>query len=377
MNKKVFVSGCYDMLHSGHVAFLQEAAKLGDLYVGLGADDTILELKGRKTINSNAERLYMVKALRCVKDAWINSGSGIMDFEKEVAELKPDFFFVNTDGYTPAKKEFCEKLGIKLVVSERIPEDGLPARSTTALRQECRIPYRIELCGGWLDQPEVNRLSPGAVIVMSIEPAIEFNDRSGMATSSRKKAVEMWQTQIPAGNGEELAKLLFCVENPPGTVNLSGSQDQLGIILPGINKLNYNNGFWPESIESKTDDETLSFVADHLYLIALPPRRKGYDAKAQCNINAESAAKLAAASERCWQAILDRDVKAWGNAAKESFAAQLEMFPAMLTPEMSAAIEEYKDQVYGWKITGCGGGGYLILISDKVIDSALKVIPRN
>ena len=190
MNKKVFVSGCYDMLHSGHVAFLQEAAKLGDLYVGLGADDTILELKGRKTINSNAERLYMVKALRCVKDAWINSGSGIMDFEKEVAELKPDFFFVNTDGYTPAKKEFCEKLGIKLVVSERIPEEGLPARSTTALRQECRIPYRIELCGGWLDQPEVNRLSPGAVIVMSIEPAIEFNDRSGMATSSRKKRLK-------------------------------------------------------------------------------------------------------------------------------------------------------------------------------------------
>ena len=377
MNKKVFVSGCYDMLHSGHVAFLQEAAKLGDLYVGLGADDTIMELKGRKTINSNAERLYMVKALRCVKDAWINSGSGIMDFEKEVAELKPDFFFVNTDGYTPAKKEFCEKLGIKLVVSERIPEEGLPARSTTALRQECRIPYRVELCGGWLDQPEVNALSPGAVIVMSVEPAIEFNDRSGMATSSRKKAVEMWQTQIPAGNAEELAKLLFCVENPPGTVNLSGSQDQLGIILPGVNKLNYNNGFWPESIESKTDDETLSFVAEHLYLISLPPRRKGYDAKAQCNINAKSAAKLAAASERCWQAILDRNVKAWGEAAKECFAAQLEMFPAMLTPEMSAAIEEYKDQVYGWKISGCGGGGYLILVSDKVIESALKVIPRN
>ena len=127
------------MLHSGHVAFLEEAAQLGDLYVGLGSDATIMELKGRRTINSNAERLYMVKALRCVKDAWINSGSGIMDFEKEVTELKPDFFFVNTDGYTPDKKAFCEKIGIKLVVSERIPEAGLPARSTTVLRQDCRI----------------------------------------------------------------------------------------------------------------------------------------------------------------------------------------------------------------------------------------------
>ena len=39
--KKVFVSGCYDLLHSGHVAFFAEAAKLGDLYVGIGSDRTI------------------------------------------------------------------------------------------------------------------------------------------------------------------------------------------------------------------------------------------------------------------------------------------------------------------------------------------------
>ena len=377
MASKVFVSGCYDMLHSGHVAFLEEAARLGDLYVGLGSDETIFELKGRKTINGNAERLYMIKALRCVKDAWINSGSGIMDFEKEVTELKPDFFFVNSDGYTPAKKEFCDRLGIRLVVSERIPEPGLPARSTTALRQECRIPYRVEICGGWMDQPMVNSLTPGAVIVMSIEPAIEFNDKSGMATSSRKKAVEMWQTQIPSGNKEELAKLLFCVENPPGSVNISGSQDQLGIILPGVNKLNYDNGFWPVSIESKTDDETLEFVAGTLQLIALPPRRPGYDVMAGVSLNAESAKKLAAATEKCWAAILERDIKKWGEAMRECFQAQTELFPAMLTPEVARAIEEYKDQALGWKLSGCGGGGYLLLISEKQIPGALKVIPRN
>ena len=377
MTKKVFVSGCYDMLHSGHVAFLEEAARLGDLYVGLGSDETIWGLKGRKTINSNAERLYMVKALRCVKDAWINSGNGIMDFENEVRELKPDYFFVNTDGYTPAKKKFCDELGIELVVSNRIPEAGLPARSTTALRQECRIPYRVELCGGWLDQPAVNSLASGSVIVMSIEPSIEFNDKSGMATSSRKKAIELWQTQIPSGDKMELAKLLFCVENPPGTVNISGSQDQLGIILPGLNKLNYDNGFWPVSVDSKTDDETLKFVAEHLYLIALPPRCAGYNVKAQTNINAESARKLSDATERCWQAINDRDVKAWGAATKDCFEAQLAMFPAMFTKEMGRAIEEYKQIACGWKVSGCGGGGYLILISEKPIDSAIKVIPRN
>lgn len=132
--KKVFVSGCYDLLHSGHVAFFAEAARLGDLYVGLGSDRNIAELKHRQTVNSDAERLYMVKAIRYVKDAWINSGMGLMDFVSEVDALKPDIFFVNSDGYSEEKAEFCRARGIELVVAERIPSPGLPARSTTALR---------------------------------------------------------------------------------------------------------------------------------------------------------------------------------------------------------------------------------------------------
>lgn len=377
MKKKVFVSGCYDMLHSGHVAFFEEAASYGDLYVGLGSDQTILELKGRKTINSERERLYMVKAIRYVKDAWINSGRGIMDFEKEVRELKPDIFFVNSDGYTPGKEAFCRELGIRLIVSKRVPGEGLPARSTTALRQECRIPYRVELCGGWLDQPDVNTLAAGPVIVMSIEPTIEFNDRSGLATSSRKKAIELWQTQIPPGNREELAKLLFCVENPPGTEHISGSQDQLGILLPGVNKLNYDNGSWPVSIESITDDETLHFIADHLYLIQLPQRKADYDVFAQTNINAVSAGKLADATERCWSAIQARNVDQWGKATTDCFEAQLEMFPAMSNADVQTAIEQYRDLACGRKLTGCGGGGYLLLISNVPIPNAIKVVPRG
>lgn len=104
MSKKVFVSGCYDMLHSGHVAFFEEAAAYGDLYVGIGSDRTIAELKARKTINSDAERLYMVSSLKSVKQAWINSGSGLLDFENELRELRPDIFFVNADGHTYNRK---------------------------------------------------------------------------------------------------------------------------------------------------------------------------------------------------------------------------------------------------------------------------------
>ena len=373
--KSVFVSGCYDMLHSGHVSFFEEAASYGDLYVGIGSDQTIWKLKGRRTINSECERLYMVKSIRYVKDAWVNSGSGIMDFEKEVRELKPDIFLVNSDGYTPEKEAFCKDIGTRLIVSKRIPGDGLPARSTTELRRECHIPYRVELCGGWLDQPSVNSLVPGSVIVMSIEPTIEFNDKSGMATSSRKKAIELWQTQIPAGNREQLAKLIFCVENPPGTRTISGSQDQLGILLPGLNKLNYDNGYWPVSIESLTDDATLDFIAEHLYLIQLSQRKQNYDVLGNTNINPASAKKLADATECCWAAMKAHDVQTWGKATAECFEAQLEMYPAMSTPDVQAAIRQYREQACGWKLTGCGGGGYLLLISETPIPNAIKVTP--
>ena len=148
MKKKIFVSGCYDMLHSGHVAFFEEAASHGDLYVGLGSDKTMVGLKGRKPVNTEKERLFMVKALKSVKEAWINKGSGLMDFENELRALLPDIFFVNEDGYTPDKQRICAELGIELLVGKRIPYKGLPARSTTTIRKECLIPFRLDLAGG-------------------------------------------------------------------------------------------------------------------------------------------------------------------------------------------------------------------------------------
>ena len=74
--KKVFVSGCYDLLHSGHVEFFRQASQYGELYVGIGSDSTILEYKHHKTFYPEQERLFMVKSIRYVKDAFINAGSG-------------------------------------------------------------------------------------------------------------------------------------------------------------------------------------------------------------------------------------------------------------------------------------------------------------
>lgn len=378
MAKKVFVSGCYDMLHSGHVAFFAEAAQLGDLYVGIGSDKTINELKARKTINSDDERLYMVKALKMVKDAWVNSGSGLLDFEKELRELKPDYFFVNEDGHSHEKERISKELGIEYVISKRLPHGDLPVRSTTSLRQECRIPYRIDLAGGWLDQPYVSKFAAGPVVTICIEPDYEFNDRSGMSTSSRKKAIELWQTDIPTGDKVKLAKTLFCFENPPGTEYVSGSQDSLGIVLPGMNKLWYDQGnYWPSDIQSVTENDTLSWIEDHLYMIPLYPRNSSYNVLENTHIDEDSAARLGKAAQDCWEAVNTKDLKAFGKAFRESFEAQIAMFPNMITDGVWEQIDIYKEHALGWKLSGAGGGGYLIFVSEQHIEPAIKIRIRR
>ncbi len=378
MRKKVFVSGCYDMLHSGHVAFFEEASQMGDLYVGIGSSKTVYDLKARKTVNSDDERLYMVNALKMVTGAWINSGSGLIDFDDELRTLKPDIFFVNEDGHSPEKERISKELGIEYVVSKRIPHGNLPTRSTTALRQECLIPYRIDLCGGWLDQPYVSKFGAGAVITLSIEPDFEFNDRSGMSTSSRKKAIELWQTDIPAGDKEKLAKMLFCFENPPGTKYVSGSQDSLGIVMPGLNKLWYEKGeYWPSSIESVTDNELLKWIESYIYMVPLYPREDNYDVLANTAINEVNVKQLSQASQDCWDALSKKDLHQFGAALKRGFEAQIRLFPNMITNGVQEQIDLYKEHAIGWKLSGAGGGGYLIFIAEKPISPSIQIRIRR
>ena len=133
--KKVLVSGCYDLIHAGHIAFFKSAASYGKLYVGIGRDDVILELKGRKTMFTQEERLYIVNAIRYVEKAFISSGSGILDFEPDLDRIRPDIFIVNRDGHTPEKEALCRRKGIEYIVLERIPEPGLPARSSSGIKK--------------------------------------------------------------------------------------------------------------------------------------------------------------------------------------------------------------------------------------------------
>lgn len=134
MSKKVFVSGCYDLLHSGHVEFFQQASQFGDLYVGIGSDATYLEYKHRKPMFPQEERLFMVRNIKAVKEAYINAGSGVIGFIPTLDIVQPDIFVVNAEGGSTAKRQLCEERGIQYIELERTPHEGLQARSSSSLK---------------------------------------------------------------------------------------------------------------------------------------------------------------------------------------------------------------------------------------------------
>jgi cytidyltransferase-like protein len=377
MAKKVFVSGCFDMLHSGHIAFLQAAAAYGDLVVALGSDATVYRLKGRVPVNSEDERLYMMRSVGCVKEAFVSSGTGMLDFEGELRQMMPDMFIVNADGNIPQKEALCRELGIEYRVLERESHSGLPPRSTTALRRVEQIPYRIDLAGGWLDQPFVSELYPGPVLTISLEPTIAFNERSGMATSTRNSALELWGVKLPPGDPEKLAKILFRYDNPPGKKQISGSQDAIGIAMPALNRAYYEGEYWPSSIDSIGDELILQFIERALYLIPLDPRAEDYDPLANRCITLEGAKALSEATENCWQAILQQDIQGFGQFVQAAFEAQLLLFPDMVNATIRELIARYQHTALGWKLSGAGGGGYLIFVSETSIKNAVRVNIRR
>lgn len=389
MNKKVFVSGCYDLLHSGHVEFFREAAQYGDLYVGIGSDATIMDYKHHKTVYSEQERLFMVKSIRYVKDAFINDGHGIMDFVPTVEALCPDMLVVNEDGDAAVKRRFCEERGIEYVVLQRKPKEGLAARSSTDLKKSrSAIPTRLDLAGTWIDQPYVSCHAPGWALTISLEPTFEIRERCGLSTSTRNVIKSIWPYQLPNMDPEMLARLVFCFENHPEREDgiVSGAQDAIGICVPGLCRHYYDNHFWPEKIERCQDEAVLCWLEEHLCMVPMFPRRPGCSVVEHRDITPEKVRALARAAEGCWEAIMRCDLEAFARTFKESFDAQVSMFPGMVEPtvkrrmsdaepvadaaagEFLPRVQDYIDRysqmpgVLAWKMPGAGGGGYLVLV---------------
>ena len=375
-NKTVMVSGCFDLLHGGHVAFFKTASSYGDLYVSIGRDENLLLLKGKKPVFAESERLYIVKSFRYVHDAFLASGNGMLDFEPDLKRIKPDIFIVNYEGHTPEKETLCKKLGIEYIVLKRIPEPGLPARSSSETKRNMKFPYRLCLAGGWIDQPWVSEIYPGSVVVAQIWPTMDFNDRSGLATSSRKVGIQIWGDRYPDGDFQQNAKLLFGAENPPGKKYISGSQDHIGLLYPGVNRLCYNGGYWPEKIESITRNDICEWLSNVLHLVPLEPRPDGYDPLKEMHLEKSFIRELGESGDLCWDAIVNKDISRLGKALTATLLSWKKILPLTVPDWVMNELETKYFRNYPGAITSGSGGGYVIVVSEKEVDGAIKIKVR-
>ena len=188
-------------------------------------------------------------------------------------------------------------------------------------------------------------------------------ERGGMSTSTRNAAKKIWPYELPDYNEEMLARLLFCFENDPENKgHVSGAQDAIGICMSGLTRHFYNGRYWPDRIESCHDEEVLTWLEQHIVLIPMFPRRPGCSVVEGKDINPTKVKTLTDAADRCWNSIIDRDLDRFAASFRDSFDAQVSMFPAMMQPGVSEHIDRIRDKALAWKMLGAGGGGHLAVV---------------
>src|ERR1019366_5526920 len=94
------------------------------------------------------------------------------------------------------------------------------------------------------------------MVVVSLQPTVRCMDRAGMGTGTREKARALWGDSLPERDALDLVRELYEAENK-GLAEPSGSQDMLGLIVPGISRLDYDvrveGGIFPCHVESTSD----------------------------------------------------------------------------------------------------------------------------
>jgi hypothetical protein len=248
------------------------------------------------------------------------------------------------------------------------------------------IPNRLQLAGGWIDQPFVSRLNPrppGAMVVVQIEPNFRPMDRSGIASGTRAIATKLWRGKLPDRPPADLVRELYEAENK-GRAEPSGSQDMIGLVYPGVNRLDYDynvhGGVFPSHIESCNSPKVARWLEKVLHLIPVEPRPEGYNPLGVKNLDPPWVARLGQSGSDCYSAIVNRDPKALGAALNLNMKCWETLLPhvvrhPLLRVDLMPLLKAYQRQHLGAMYSGCGGG-YLIVVSEKPVPGAFQVNVR-
>lgn len=245
------------------------------------------------------------------------------------------------------------------------------------------IPNRLQLAGGWIDQPFVSRLNPkppGSMVVVALEPTFRVMDRSGCASGTRAIAMKLWKGKLPNRPPDELARELYWAENK-GKAEPSGSQDMIGLVYPGISRLDYDfaveAGVFPAHIESLNSTRVARWLEGVLHVLPIEPRPEGYNPLGKKILDPKWIARLGQTGRDCFEAIRRLDVNALGASFNETMLCWETLLPhvvrhPLIKVDLKSLLKAYQRRYPGAMFSGCGGG-YLFVASKEPVPGAFKV----
>ena len=177
--KKVLVSGCYDILHGGHVEFFLQAKGLGDyLIVSVASDEVLWEHKHRKSSVPLQHKVNLLKSLAMVNEVVVGRNLELgLDFKDEFLRIKPDVLAVTEDDrYGDKKRELCKLTGTQYVALPKTLdyEKISTTQIVSWIRAPFEVPLRIDFAGGWLDVPKF-AMEGGYIVNCAISPLVSIH----------------------------------------------------------------------------------------------------------------------------------------------------------------------------------------------------------
>lgn len=191
--KRIFVSGCYDIIHAGHLQFFEEARALGDhLTVSFASEDVLWHHKQRRSSIPDEHKKAVLEGLRMIDEVIIGTDHDLgLDFKTYFLSAKPDVLVVTEDDqYAEIKSELCARVGATYQILAKTPPKFNPISTSGIVKwvkAPTEAPLRVDFAGGWLDVPHHAR--NGAFIVnCAISPLVslrewDYEKRSGLGGS--------------------------------------------------------------------------------------------------------------------------------------------------------------------------------------------------
>ncbi len=264
---------------------------------------------------------------------------------------------------------------------------GVKAESAPAISEVIgRVPNRLALAGGWIDQPFVSRRNPeppGSMVVVSVQPTFRPMDRAGWAGGTRAVAMKLWKGRLPKRPAAELVRQLYAAENR-GKAEPSGSQDMIGIIYSGISRLDFdfdaNGGVFPVHIESLNQPRIARWLERVLWLLPVEPRPEGYNPLVEKDLDPKWIKRLGRTGKDCFEAICELDLEKLGASLNECMICWEKILPCTVSHptikvDLKAILRAYQRRHPGAMYSGCGGG-YLIVASKEKVPGAFQISVR-